>query len=536
MKSITAITKFADGVEGSAGIMVENLLKNKRFIKVMLVSLIWGLIAHGMAIFNKFAFQDESEAMDSLGVTFVFGRWMLGIIDKLETFFRGEIWSTSTLNGMATVLALGAIAYVVIEALHIRSRALMIITAGILVSWPAITSMMGFMFTVPYYYIGLMIAFAALFMWLKQQSLMWGIVASFAMACSMGLYQVNIGACLALICLYFIQYTYENDLTIKDYFILALKQLAVLVATLVEYVLFNKICLRIEGLSMSSYGAMDFGSMGATSLSGYLMRIATVYKEFFNPTTGVEASMYYYNNTYFLWAGLVICGIMLFALFASLIYKKNYIKSLELLLLIVVFPLASHFVYFMVDAVSVRARMAYAESFVYVFMIVVIHMTVSEYEGFDLKAVEKGLTLLCKALICAIALVLLGNLRLDNACYLKATMMQTADIGYFNQLIAQIKSCEGYNADAPVCYINADTMVSIRGTGDRLDEIMMVPYERPTCVAAGNWKNFMSIWCGFQPEEIDPSFFDGYSEVEEMPSYPAYGSIKKLEGVIVVKF
>ena len=190
----------------------------------------------------------------------------------------------------------------------------------------------------------------------------------------------------------------------------------------------------------------------------------------------------------------------------------------------------------MVDADLVRARMAYAEVFVYVFMIVLMSMTVTEYASLGFKLVEKGFTILRKALLAAICLVILGNLRLDNACYLKATMMQTADIGYFNQLITQIKSCEGYNADAPVCYINADTMVSIRGTGDRLDEIMMVPYERPTCVAAGNWKNFMSIWCGFQPEEIDPSFFDGYREVEEMPSYPAYGSIKKLEGVIVVKF
>lgn len=536
MKNTIATIRFAGGVEGSKVTMVEKLLSNKGFIRVMLVSIIWGLIAHGMAIFNKFAFQDESEAMDNLGVTFSFGRWILGLIEKLEQVLRGKIWSTSTLNGMVTILALGVIAYVVIEALHIRSRVLVIITAGLLVSWPAITAIMGFMFTAPYYYLGLALALSALYMWLEKQSLIWAIAASFAMACSMGLYQVNIGACLALICLYFLKYTYENDMTIKEYFITALKQLAVLVAALVEYLLFNKLCLWHEGISMSSYGAMDFGSMGTTSLLGYLGRIVRVYKEFFNPTTAVEASMYYYNNTYFLWAGLVICGIMLAALLERLLYKKNYIKSIELLLLILVFPLASHFVYFMVDADLVRARMAYAEVFVYVFMIVLMSMTVTEYASLGFKLVEKGFTILRKALLAAICLVILGNLRLDNACYLKATMMQTADIGYFNQLITQIKSCEGYNADAPVCYINADTMVSIRGTGDRLDEIMMVPYERPTCVAAGNWKNFMSIWCGFQPEEIDPSFFDGYREVEEMPSYPAYGSIKKLEGVIVVKF
>ena len=515
--------------------MLENLLKNKRFIKVMLVSLIWGLVAHGMAIFNKFCFQDETEAIDNLGVTFYFGRWMLGIIEKLETFFRGEIWSTSALNGLMTVFALGAIAYIVIETMHIQSRVLMVITAGIIVSWPAITAIMGFMFTAPYYYLGLMVAMAALYMWLTRQNLIWAIVASLAMAASMGLYQANICACLALVCVYFIQYTYEKNMTWKEYFLTAIKQGIVLVATLGEYIVFNKLCLWHEGITMGSYGSMDISGMGTTSLSGYLSRIVTVYKEFFNPSVG-EANMYYYHNTYFLWTTLVITGLLVVAILIHLSYKKYYSKMVQLLLLIVVFPLASHFVYFMVDAATVRSRMAFAEVFVYVFVVVVLQIAMAEFELIDVDLIKKSFTVLRKALVLAIALVLLGNLRLDNACYLKATMMQTADIGYFNQLITQIKSCEGYTGNEPVCYINADEMISIRGTGDRLDEIMMVPYERTTCVAAGNWKRFMSIWCGYQPEELDPSFFDGYEEVEEMPHYPANGSIKRLEGAIVVKF
>lgn len=47
----------------------------------------------------------------------------------------------------------------------------------------------------------------------------------------------------------------------------------------------------------------------------------------------------------------------------------------------------------------------------------------------------------------------------------------------------------------------------------------------------------MAYWCGFSHEEItETSEVESMQEVQDMPSYPDSGSVRIINGVIVVKF
>jgi len=46
----------------------------------------------------------------------------------------------------------------------------------------------------------------------------------------------------------------------------------------------------------------------------------------------------------------------------------------------------------------------------------------------------------------------------------------------------------------------------------------------------------MKYWCGFDPEEIEPSSVAELPEVQKMPCYPESGSIRIVSGTLVVKF
>lgn len=46
----------------------------------------------------------------------------------------------------------------------------------------------------------------------------------------------------------------------------------------------------------------------------------------------------------------------------------------------------------------------------------------------------------------------------------------------------------------------------------------------------------MELWCGFAPELGDAAEFEGNAEVASMPCYPEQGSIRCIDGKIVVKF
>ena len=46
----------------------------------------------------------------------------------------------------------------------------------------------------------------------------------------------------------------------------------------------------------------------------------------------------------------------------------------------------------------------------------------------------------------------------------------------------------------------------------------------------------MEYWCGFAPATISEEEFIDHPEVKDMPNYPNDGSMKLVDGVIVVKF
>ena len=50
------------------------------------------------------------------------------------------------------------------------------------------------------------------------------------------------------------------------------------------------------------------------------------------------------------------------------------------------------------------------------------------------------------------------------------------------------------------------------------------------------WRDYIDTWLGYRPQYTDASSFEKRQEVLDMPSYPADGSIKIIDGVVVVKF
>lgn len=70
-------------------------IKNKAFEKIKMISkdrmfrvcvvsaIVCALIAHGMGLFNKYSFHDDSDAFTSVGATYSSGRWMLGWLGSL---------------------------------------------------------------------------------------------------------------------------------------------------------------------------------------------------------------------------------------------------------------------------------------------------------------------------------------------------------------------------------------------------------------------------------------------------------------------
>lgn len=70
----------------------------------------------------------------------------------------------------------------------------------------------------------------------------------------------------------------------------------------------------------------------------------------------------------------------------------------------------------------------------------------------------------------------------------------------------------------------------------QFDEIFIYPYNSSEFINDYNWKITMQLWCGFEPETLTSFDYMQMPEVMQMPNYPDEGSIKVIDGTVIVKF
>lgn len=127
----------------------------------------------------------------------------------------------------------------------------------------------------------------------------------------------------------------------------------------------------------------------------------------------------------------------------------------------------------------------------------------------------------------------------DNVCYVKSEFQKQRMISYYTTLITRIKSAERYQDELPVVYINPgkiedSTLRDIPAFREvRLEGSLYGGAKRGI---NGAWRAFMNHWCGFSPIEGDPEKYEHLPEVQAMPRYPDAGSIRVINGAVVVKF
>ncbi|MDE6538835.1 MAG: glucosyltransferase domain-containing protein [Ruminococcus sp.] len=153
---------------------VKNL--DRRIWVVLFSSIIWGVFAHGMALFNKYSVHDDISALFSIGTTYTSGRWTLAILGKLyRILFGGGYYSIPLFNGFISILCIALSAYLIINLLDIKSIGLCISITGILITFPVITGIFGYMFTAPYYMISLLFGVAGVWIANKRINILfWG--------------------------------------------------------------------------------------------------------------------------------------------------------------------------------------------------------------------------------------------------------------------------------------------------------------------------------------------------------------------------
>ena len=111
-------------------------------------------------------------------------------------------------------------------------------------------------------------------------------------------------------------------------------------------------------------------------------------------------------------------------------------------------------------------------------------------------------------------------------------------MSYFQTMVTQIKSVEGYSDDLPLALVGNEITDETNNMGSLVGGTFGLGGKSESNISAYSRNQIITKYLGFAPrfcgyEEI-VALMDN-EEVQQMPSYPDDGSIKIVDGVIVVK-
>lgn len=492
--------------------------------------LVFGLLAQGMGLLNKFSHHDDVAILFDMGTTVSSGRWMLQVLTVLEArFFGTGNTSLPLYNGMLSFLCIGTVGTLLIRMMGIRSRVYSGLMGGLMVSFPFVTALFAYMFTSHPYLIGLTMMTLSAYLICEKNPWWVKLFAIFLGGAGVGIYQAFLSVMVTAVLFYHIRDLAEGEGPCGKAVLQGLLHLLCLGGVMLVYMAGNRFFLYKYQVELSSYQGID--QMGQMTFQEVLRRLGRAYHEFVNPTRGVFGDMYpgTLHALYF----LLLAAVGVLAL-RSLIrtFRRDRGRAAALALLYALVPLGVNLIYVMVEE-EVHALMVYGR--VMVFLLLIWQMD-------RLELSSARLTRGC-ALAASLLLGVMGVMyvRYDNQCYLKDALHQQEAISYYNTLITRIKSLPGYRPEMKVLYANVldpapedPTVYNI----DELDFIRINPYWHNSAeyLHCPTWETFMHVWCGTEfPWDWDP-YLDSRPEVQAMPAYPADGSIRILDDFVVVKF
>ena len=512
-------------------------MKNKidsRYKLFIVGTLVWGILAHGMMLFNKIPGMDEIHNMFNVGATFTSGRWMLGTLDLIMRFLLGsKQYSIPLFNGGCAFIIIAVAGCFIINLFEIKKRASIVVVSGLMVMFPVVVGIFGYMFTAPYYLLGLLFSVIGAWMICKHYFKFWRIaLGCLLIGCALGIYQAWLPFALSVMLMYFLKLTIDDG---QAEWIMFIKRAIYFgsscILSMAFYLGFMWLSLKISGLQLTEYKGIN--SFGYQGIRGYMERAFLAYKEFFFPTTDPDFVRWnMYPQGMAMGYKVIIALILIFGFYIVITsFTQNKRQGIQSMLLLMLIPLAVNFIFVMVWKWYIYVLMMYSQVMVFVFAI-----WLAESTDFRIKArrTEIGYKVVLAAMIYACVIYC----RYANICYLKAEMMQSQAVSYYATLITRIESIEGYIDELPVAFINSDNKTDNNWPQiQELEEITIEPYTWDCVINDNSWIGYMKYRCGYEPKIVeDTEALEQNEKVIAMPSYPDDGSIELVDGVIVVKF
>ncbi len=243
------------------------------------------LLPNADALYNFYSSQNMAAS----------GRWFLSIACMFGSYF-----DLPWVNGILSLMFMGVTAAMVTEVFGMKNPVLILLSSGLLVSFPAITATMAYEFTADGYMLAM--ALAALSVCLSRMEYLgkkyWPrlVLSGLCICLACGIYQAYVSFAFVLAVCYFMVELLENRRSDGDLRNWIFAQVGIYGCALAGYYLIWKLCLAAQNFTASSYQGIDrVGIMGAGDLVQSVLKIGRDFVRFFTEWNILEHGVTVYS-------------------------------------------------------------------------------------------------------------------------------------------------------------------------------------------------------------------------------------------------
>lgn len=507
-----------------------------QYRRTFLFCIMCGLLTHGSVFLYKYTWHDDSAML--FGVSgWENGRWLIALLGWLTAkLTSGFNYSLPFLNGMIGIVFIAVFCCMCVDLLEVKNKYLRAALGAVFTACPVVTATFGYMFTAPYYFLALLLAGAGAVCAAGKKKYMW--ILSGVCCCSVAaLYPAYISVFLSLLLLWLLARVYKEDLTWKEFFQYGFRFALICVFGMLLYAALNKFFLWYTDSRLISYqGISNIADMGIVD---YLRGICHAYEFFLFPSERMDyvnyGSSYLYVMGIHRLYRLVLClALVMSAVMLWKAYRENAGKALKTGILIMLLPAACNFIFIMCPSSEtiIHTLMVYGEMFLFVYTAWCMeYVLCGLYKKLQKPVKYSGM----------ISLILMGAgfIYLDHTLYLKMQLQYEQYKSEMTVLTASIKLLDGYYDDMPVAVVFTGQRDAAVPKYQEFSEIdLLIPYAEGYMNPVENQYDllyFLKNICGFETPVVDGTQFMELEEVQDMPVYPDAGSIRVIQGTVVVK-
>lgn len=497
------------------GNRIEELLKriDKRYKIAFLSTFVIGMLTHMYAFTNQVQNHDyySNVHIDQFWWPLSLGRCFLWPFTTISSFF-----SIPWVLGLLSMLYLSIALCVIISVFDIKRYTAIILCGTVFVTHPAITDLIGYLFTMDGYCVGIL--FACIGVWFFEKKEGKKRIVGFVLMATLaiGIYQANLSFIIYLVCIKAILEIYTSKKVDKTFWKKYLTYVLLIIVSFALYFLCLKVMQSMLGAQMASYAGFNTASLPTF---GYF--VSVLWKdaaEFIHRFVGSDFEFTAYEILNIIFAlGFLITNV-------KVIVKEKIYKSfstlLTIIMLMIVLVYSTSIFDFATNALWYRWEMMQCVPLWYVLFIILIdRYLVGVFQS---------------ACAITVGMISFNFFLIANITYLNQELafQQTYEQSSF--VLNRILSLDDYSKDMPIYIIGEyqeerrDWLLDKIPENMTVDTIIMQDF---LSVAYYNMGVSFSLADELEIEKVKNTI-----DVEKMPSWPEKGSVESVNGVIVVKF